>query len=66
MKRRLFSKSIVFILLCVFISGMQGLVCEADSPLKAPSAARVSRNSNTSLRLKWGKVKEADGYIIYK
>ena len=66
MMRRLFSKSIVFILLCVFISGMQGLVCEAASPLKAPSSVRISRNSNTSLKLKWGKVKKADGYIIYK
>jgi Bacterial Ig-like domain (group 2). len=66
MKRRWFSKSIVLILLCVFISGMQGLVCEATSPLKAPSSVRISRNSNTSLKLRWSKVKEADGYIIYR
>ena len=57
------------ILLCVFFlitASMQGMICKAETTLKAPNPVRVWRQSDTSLYLKWSKVKNADGYIIYK
>ena len=66
MKRKLLYKSFAFILIYIFISGFQGLVCHAESSLRAPNPVKIYRHSNTSLKLKWSKVKKADGYIIYK
>ena len=65
-KENLFKKCITLCMLFLVVFSVQTMLCRAETTLKAPNPVRVWRKSNTSLRLKWKRVKNADGYIIYK
>ena len=65
-KENLFKKCITLCILFLIVFSAQTMLCRAETTLKAPNPVRVWRKSNTSLRLRWKRVKNADGYIIYK
>lgn len=66
MKEKLLRRGYILFLSCFFMISLQGMVCDASEALKAPNPVKVTRQSNTTLKLKWTKVKKASGYIIYK
>lgn len=65
MKRKLLKRGMVLILLFLFYNSHY-ISSHADSKPDTPTGIRVWRHSNTKLRLKWNRVKKADGYLIYK
>lgn len=59
-------KSIIIIMFFLVAVNYPCLVNSAAEKPDTPNSVRVWRHSNTKLRIKWKKVKESDGYIIYK
>jgi len=66
MKEKIFRRGIILFLVCLFAVSFQGVKSNAAETLKAPNPVKILRSSNTALRLTWTKVKNADGYIVYK
>ena len=59
-------KGFILFLCSLIISGFGQLKAGAADTVRPPKQVRIKRYGNESLRLRWSKVKNADGYIIYR
>lgn len=68
MKNSRYIYMILFVtFVCVaFCFGQKVLAAEGINRLESPENIKVFRETQTSLKLKWSQVDEADGYIVYR
>jgi len=65
-------KKTLFIVVLILLLGITPTVCMADTVgdskiiVKAPTNLLARKGTTNSIKLKWEKVKNADGYYIYK
>lgn len=68
-KKTVLKNILMIILTMVFLCGIESLEVKAEniaSDLKVPQNVRVYRHSNTSLKIRWKSLQDADGYMIYR